>query len=241
KKLNFMGTELGQVIEWDYKKELDWMLLQYPQHEKMHRFFRDINHFYLDNSPLWKNDDSWDGFKWISADDYTQSIIAFRRIDMTDRENPKEIIVVCNFVPVTRTGYCIGVPYDGVYEQVLCTDDLKYGGSGEVENGRIKARSVPMHGCDHSISITIPGLSAIYFSCTPAPKPEVIDVEPIESTPAPKPKRSRKKAAPAEAPAQDKDAADKPKRTRKPKADADKKDAAEKKTPRRGRKTDKSE
>ncbi len=241
KKLNFMGTELGQVIEWDYKKELDWMLLQYPQHEKMHRFFRDINHFYLDNSPLWKNDDSWDGFKWISADDYTQSIIAFRRIDMTDRENPKEIIVVCNFVPVTRTGYCIGVPYDGVYEQVLCTDDLKYGGSGEVENGRVKARSVPMHGCDHSISITIPGLSAIYFSCTPAPKPEVIDVEPIESTPAPKPKRTRKKAAPAEAPAQDKDAADKPKRTRKPKADADKKDSGEKKTPRRGRKTDKSE
>ncbi|MBQ8979479.1 MAG: 1,4-alpha-glucan branching protein GlgB [Oscillospiraceae bacterium] len=199
KKLNFMGTELGQIIEWDYKKELDWMLLEFPNHEKIHRFFHDINHFYLDNSPLWINDDSWDGFKWISADDYTQSIIAFRRIDMTDKDDPKEIIVVCNFVPVTRSGYCIGVPYEGTYEQVFCTDDLKYGGSGEVDNGRLKSRSTPMHGCDHSISLTIPGLSAIYLRYTPAPKKEIIDVEPIEvkeeAKPAEqKPKRPRKKA-----------------------------------------------
>ena len=197
KKLNFMGTELGQMIEWDYKKELDWLLLQYAPHEKMHRFFRDINHFYLDNSPFWINDDSWDGFKWISADDYTQSIIAFRRIDMTDRNEPKEIIVVCNFVPVTRSGYCIGVPYEGTYEQVMCTDDLKYGGSGEVDNGKIKARNTPMHGCDYSISLTIPGLSAIYLRYIPSPKVEVIDVEPIETE---KPKKTRK-AATKKAPA----------------------------------------
>ncbi|MBQ5317244.1 MAG: 1,4-alpha-glucan branching protein GlgB [Oscillospiraceae bacterium] len=193
KKLNFMGTELAQVIEWDYKKELDWLLLGYESHSKMHQFFKEINHFYLDNSPMWKNDDSWDGFKWISADDYTQSIIAFRRIDATDPDDPHEIVVVCNFVPVTRSDYRIGVPYDGVYEQVFSTDDLKYGGSGEIDNGRIKARNEPMHGCDYSISLTLPGLSAIYLRYIPKEKPVAVDVEPV--TASEKPKRRTRKAA----------------------------------------------
>ncbi len=212
KKLNFMGNEFSQVIEWNYKQELDWMLLQYDTHQRMHRFFEDINKFYLENTPMWHNDDSWEGFKWISADDYTQSIIAFRRIDTTDPENPQEIIIICNFVPVTRFDYKIGVPYEGTYEQVFSTDDLKYGGSGEIDNGRIKSREEAMHGCDHSISVDIPGLSAIYLKYVPkkkkAPKStEVIDVTdtarvkktaPKRSTAAKKPAASTRKKAAAE-------------------------------------------
>ena len=170
KKLNFMGTELAQVIEWNYEEELDWLLLGFETHLKMHEFFKDINHLYLESKPLWHDDDSWDGFKWICADDYTQSVISFRRISTSEQGKHDEIIVVCNFVPVTRTDYKIGVPYEGTYEQILSTDDLKYGGSGEVDNGRIKAEEYSMHGYDYSISLTIPGLSAMYFRYVPPKK-----------------------------------------------------------------------
>ena len=170
KKLNFMGTELAQVIEWNYEEELDWLLLGFETHLKMHEFFKDINHLYLESKPLWHDDDSWDGFKWICADDYTQSVISFRRINTSEQGKHDEIIIVCNFVPVTRTDYKIGVPYEGTYEQILSTDDLKYGGSGEVDNGRIKAEEYSMHGYDYSISLTIPGLSAMYFRYVPPKK-----------------------------------------------------------------------
>ena len=170
KKLNFMGTELAQVIEWNYEKELDWLLLGFETHLKMHEFFKDINHLYLESKPLWHDDDSWDGFKWICADDYTQSVISFRRINTSEQGKHDDIIIVCNFVPVTRTDYKIGVPYEGTYEQILSTDDLKYGGSGEVDNGRIKAEEYSMHGYDYSISLTIPGLSAMYFRYVPPKK-----------------------------------------------------------------------
>ena len=94
-------------------------------------------------------------------------MISFRRIDNSDHEKPAEIIVVCNFVPVKRSDYRIGVPYEGTYEQIFSTDDVKYGGSGEVDNGKIKAKEYSMHGCDYSISLTIPGLSAMFFKYVP--------------------------------------------------------------------------
>ncbi len=207
KKLNFMGNELGQIIEWNYEKELDWLLLQYDSHSRMHEFFRDINKLYLSNPPLWHDDDSWEGFKWICADDYTQSVISFRRIDCSDPEKPSEIIVVCNFVPVTRTDYKIGVPYEGTYEQILSTDDLRYGGSGEVDNGKVKAKEYSMHGCDYSVSLTIPGLSAMYFRYIP-PKTrkkksaDIIDIDPAEvkeNTPKKRGPKPKSAAAPKKA------------------------------------------
>ena len=207
KKLNFMGTELAQVIEWNYTKEIDWLLLQYDSHSRMHEFFKEINHFYLTNSPFWKNDDSWEGFKWISADDYTQSVIAFRRIDNSDPDDPNELIVVCNFVPVRRVDYRIGVPYAGTYQQVFSTDELKYGGSGEIDNGKIKSREFSMHGYDNSIELDIPGLSVMYFKYIPekkrskAKKNTVIDIPAadVEETVSEKPKRTRRKKAEASA------------------------------------------
>ena len=159
KKLIFMGTEFSQFIEWDFEKELDWLLLDYDQHRKQKLFFHDLNHFYLENSPLWEVDFSWEGFAWISNDDYTQSVIAFRRIDKAG----KELIAVCNFLPVRRDDYRIGAPWEGVYEEVFSSDDVKYGGSG-ISNGRsIRSSGPGMHGCAQSISLTLPPLSVIYL------------------------------------------------------------------------------
>ena len=118
-----MGSEFGQFIEWDYQKGLDWLLLEYPAHRQLQLFFRDLNRFYRETPSFWEVDYSWEGFGWISNDDYTQSVIAFRRMDKKGRE----IIAVCNFVPVERTDYRIVVPVAGRYAEVFSTDQEEYG------------------------------------------------------------------------------------------------------------------
>lgn len=159
KKLLFMGTEFGQVIEWNFEQELDWLLLDYETHRKQHNFFKALNHFYLENSPFWEVDFSWEGFAWISNDDYTQSVIAFRRID----KSGNEIIAVCNFLPVRRDNYCIGIPEDGTYEEIFTSDAVQFGGSGITNGNNIVAQPVPMHGYQQSVSLTLPPLSVFYL------------------------------------------------------------------------------
>ena len=159
KKLIFMGTEFSQFIEWNYRQQLDWLLLDYEQHRRQQRFFRDLNHFYLETPALWEVDFSWEGFSWISNDDYTQSVIAFRRIDRSG----KELIAVCNFLPERRDGYCIGVPFPGVYAEVFSSDAEEYGGSGIRNGDSIRSVKTPMHGCAQSVSLTLPPLSVLYL------------------------------------------------------------------------------
>lgn len=161
KKLVFMGTEFSQLIEWDYEKELDWLLLQYPQHQKQQKFFRDLNHFYLDTPALWQVDFSWEGFSWISNDDYTQSVIAFRRID----KEGGEVLAVCNFLPVRRDNYSIGVPAAGIYAEVFSSDSEAYGGSGTTNGNDVHTQPQPMHGYEQSVSLTLPPLSVIFLRC----------------------------------------------------------------------------
>ena len=165
KKLLFMGQEFGQMKEWDYKSQLDWGLMDFESHRNLLKFSEKLNKFYTENSPLWQNDDSWSGFSWISNDDYKQSVIAFRRID----DNGDEIITVCNFVPVERRDYRIGVPFKGRYKLVFNTDAVEYGGSGITEKS-FKSDSVGMHGFDDSISMTLAPLSAIYLKFSPVKK-----------------------------------------------------------------------
>lgn len=181
KKLLFMGSEFGQFIEWNYEKELDWLLLQYPQHRKQQSFFRDLNHFYLDTPALWEVDFSWEGFSWISDDDYTQSVIAFRRID----KNGGELVVVCNFVPVERKGYRIGAPTPGIYEEVFSSDRAEYGGSGITNGNTIKTSAVPMHGCEESMELDLPPMSVLYLRCR-RKKPQRKKISAVQAQPAAK-------------------------------------------------------
>jgi 1,4-alpha-glucan branching enzyme len=160
KKLLFMGQEFAQFIEWDYKKELDWLLLQYESHRNMHSFVKELNRFYLEHSPLWEIDFSWEGFEWISHDDNNQSIIAFRR----KNKSGEELIIVCNFVPVSRSDYRIGVPLKGSYKRIFCSDDVKYGGATEALNKGIKAEKIPMHGHNYSVKLDIPAMSVSYYT-----------------------------------------------------------------------------
>ncbi len=159
KKLMFMGQEFGQFIEWNYKQGLDWLLLDYDAHRKMQHFVKTINELYKSNPALWQVDYNWEGFSWISADDVDNSVIAFRRID----KDKKEIIAVCNFTPVKRENYCIGVPKSGTYKVVLNTDSKEFGGKGEGTTGSVKSKKIPMHGLENSISLDLPGLSVIYL------------------------------------------------------------------------------
>ncbi|MBP1573184.1 MAG: 1,4-alpha-glucan branching protein GlgB [Oscillospiraceae bacterium] len=164
KKLTFMGSEFAQVREWDYENGLEWFMIdEFENHRNFLDFTKNLNKFYIENSPFWEVDYSWEGFNWISNDDYRQSIIIFRRID----KKGNEIIVVCNFVPVGRTTYSFGVPYAGTYTEVF--NSTSKDGSPYL-NGSVKSQEVPMHGYEQSISIEIPAFSVMYFKCKKAPK-----------------------------------------------------------------------
>ena len=163
KKLLFMGCEFAQFIEWNYKQQLDWMLLDYDSHRQMQQFVRDLNHFYLAHACLWQVEDSWDGFNWLAHDDHARNIIVFRRID----DNGDDLVVVCNFAPVTREDYRIGVPDATSYDEVFNTDDVKYGGSGVVNRGAIRVKNQPDHDMKQSITITVPPLAAVFLKGRP--------------------------------------------------------------------------
>ncbi len=169
KKLLFMGSEFAQFKEWDYQSELDWLLLDYDAHRQFHHFTKSLNKFYLDNPTLWENDFSWEGFSWIAHDDYSQSIIVFRRID----RKGKETIILCNFNPVKREHYRIGVPTYGVYREVFNTDDVAFGGTG-VTNGSKETDLEPMHGFKQSLELTVPPLSVMYIQLEKEKNPPVL-------------------------------------------------------------------
>ena len=159
KKLNFMGNEFGQFAEWNFAKSLEWFMLDYDKHKRLHRFVKELNHFYLEHKQFWENDKNWDGFSWISNDDSQQSIISFIRRD----SHGDEIIVVCNFCPVLREKYRIGVPQKGEYKPVFSSDSLKYGGKG-TRLKKVKTLNSGMHGYAQSIEIKIPPLSTVYYT-----------------------------------------------------------------------------
>lgn len=168
KKLTFMGTELGQFNEWNFEKQLDWQLLSNETNQNINRFFRALNHFYLNNAALWQEDYSWKGFQWIRHDDHEKSIISFRRIDKAENE----LVVVVNFQPVLREDYTIGVPFAGKYAEVFNTDDKIFGGSGITNGAEIKTKAKKSDNMSQSISITVPPMSAVIFKLTEKSTPK---------------------------------------------------------------------
>ena len=256
KKLSFMGAEFGQFDEWNYQKQLDWNLLEYPMHAKLKEFNKQLNKFYLDHPELWEVDGSWHGFQWIALDDYQQSVISFRRIDKLGNE----LIAICNFCPVRREGYRIGVPVHGRYTQIFSSDAAEFGGTGENNGTVASTEDIPMHDQEQSIAVNLPSLSVQFYQLSARlpkrPKPVVEEeeeeaaetaetsepaektaeaaepaAEPAEEKPAPKKRASKaKKEEPAEA---GKPAAEKPapkKNSRAKKADAPAETASKKRT-----------
>ena len=160
KNLLFMGGEFGQFIEWNYKQELDWLLLDYPKHQELKKYVKDLNHYYKENNAFWLKDYQHEGFQWIEADDYKQSVVSFTR---SGEKQTDLHIIVCNFTPVPRENYKIGVPINGEYKEVFNSDDKKYGGSGINNKDLIKSKKEEYHGFKQSIEITIPPLSGLYI------------------------------------------------------------------------------
>ncbi len=158
KKLNFMGNEFGQFIEWDYKKGLDWLLLDYDSHTLVRDYVKDLNRLYLDNKAMYELDNTYDGFKWVVVDDSMQNVIAFTRYDKEE----EGITVIINFSPVRREDYRIGIDKPGYYKEILNSECVKYG--GQVEVGREHATiEEERHGKEQSVSLDVEGNSAIFL------------------------------------------------------------------------------
>lgn len=172
KKLSFMGMELGQWKEWDYRYSLDWHLLQYDRHRQNQHFFQSMNAYYLAQDALWELDDGWDGFQWLSPDDSASNVIAYLRVDKAG----KPLLVVCNFSTVRRPNYRVGAPIAGAWTLDFSTDDLSFGGHGLVDRTPVKTEKVPCHGQDVSMVLDLPPLSCVIYRCSrknPTRKPKV--------------------------------------------------------------------
>ena len=160
KKLLFMGGEFGQFIEWNDDQGLDWFLLEYEMHHKLHQYVRSLNHFYKSERLLWEVDHSWDGFQWIDSHDAQQSVITFMRKGV-DFKN--FMLILCNFTPVVREGYRIGVPKLGEYIEIFNSDLDVFGGSQQVNNGPLIAEDTPWHNQPYSLVLKVPPLAIIYL------------------------------------------------------------------------------
>ena len=177
KKLTFMGAELGQWHEWDFASQLDWYLLENEENRKLHHFFKDINAFYLSQSPLWDIDFSWEGFEWLVADDNHNNVVVFLRRDRKGRE----LIAAVNFSPVAQGEYRFGVPPKKIYREVFTTDCPEYGGTGEWMNeSPIAVRPIPSHGREQSVCVKLPPLGAAFFAGEGEWQKEKKTVEPSE-------------------------------------------------------------
>lgn len=158
KKLNFMGYELAQFKEWDYKTGIDFCLLEYELHAKMQQFIKALNLFYRENTPLFEIDNSWDGFKWLVVDDKYNNLIAFSRYD----GKGESITAVINFSGVDLSGYRIGID-KGRYALVFNTDDKAFGGSGKIRRKIYLTEKQTCNEKEYSIKLDIPKLTCMYF------------------------------------------------------------------------------
>ena len=160
KKLLFMGGEFGQWKEWGHDESLEWHGLQYTTHNGLRKWVKDLNHFYRTEPALYELDFSINGFEWIDFHDWEGSVISFIR---KGKHTNEMILVVCNFNPIPRYNYRVGVPRGGFWKEVLNSDSELYGGSNMGNSGGVEAAWVPSHGRSHSISFTLPPLGVLFF------------------------------------------------------------------------------
>jgi len=200
KKLSFMGVELGTEKEWNFEGQLDWGVLANEGNRQLQQYVRDLNHFYLEESPLWEVDFSWEGFQWLVPDDNQNNVVVFLRRDKAGRE----LVCAINFNPNTYEDYRFGCPPCKEYVEVFNSDAAVYGGTGAVNKKPCKVSWEPSHGQETSVSIKIPPFGAVFLRGRgkppekPAPKDDAEKAETAAKAPEEKPKRGRpagKKAA----------------------------------------------
>jgi 1,4-alpha-glucan branching enzyme len=160
KKLLFMGGEFGQVREWGHDTSLEWDVLQYPLHSGMQNWVEQLNRLYREQPALHAMEAEPAGFEWIDCNDHLSSTISLLRKTKSGKDN---IVVVCNFTPVPRMGYRLGVPSGGFWRELLNSDAREYGGSGMGNMGGLKAEEEPSHGRPQSLLLTLPPLGALFL------------------------------------------------------------------------------
>ncbi len=161
KQLLFMGGEFGQKREWAHEQSLEWHVLQYPLHAGVQHWIRDLNHLYRHLPALYARDFSADGFEWIDSNDSDDSVLSFLRLG-PDKQDM--VLVVCNFTPVPRTNYRVGVPRSCRWVERLNSDASLYGGNGTGNLGAVESVPVGAHGRFHSLSLYLPPLAVLYFT-----------------------------------------------------------------------------
>ena len=160
KKLLFMGMEFGQWNEWNHDCALDWDLLHFPAHDGLRAWVRDLNQFYTTHPALYELDFDPAGFCWENCHDSDQSVLSFFR-----QNGQQTVLVVCNFTPVVRENYAVGVSQDGFWREVLNSDSMFYGGSGRGNQGGVRAEAIPVHDLPYSLNVILPPLATLYFIC----------------------------------------------------------------------------
>lgn len=158
KKLNFMGYEVAQFREWDFKTGIDYFLKSYEKHRKMTDYVRALNFFYRSAKPLFEIETSWDGFEWLVVDDVINNVLAFNRFD---REG-NCLLCVFNFSGIDQLNYTFG-ENGGTYRLVFNSDDRKYGGDGKIRKRIYRTKKQPSHGKEHSLTMDLPKLACMYF------------------------------------------------------------------------------
>ncbi len=160
KKLLFMGDEFGQGNEWSHDRSLDWWVLQYPVHQGLQKWVRDLNHLVRAEKALHELDSEPAGFEWVDCNDAPMSVISLLR----KGKHPKDtILVACNFTPVPREKYRVGVPSGGFWKEVLNSDAKEYAGSGMGNGGGVMADAIKQHGRPYSLELTLPPLAVVFF------------------------------------------------------------------------------
>jgi 1,4-alpha-glucan branching enzyme len=160
KKLLFMGGEFGQRREWTHEESLEWHVLQYAPHAGVQQWVADLNRLLRREPALHQRDFDHEGFQWVSCNDWEQSVVVFLR---RARDRADALLVACNFTPVARFGYRVGVPRAGFWEEALNSDALCYGGRGHGNFGGVWAEERPLHGLPCSLTLTLPPLSALFL------------------------------------------------------------------------------
>jgi len=161
KKMLFMGGEFGQWREWNHDETLDWHLAGYDEHHQLQALVRDLNRIYRAEPALWETDHDPAGFHFIDADNADENVIAFMRIP---HSAARRLICVCNFSPVVRYDYRVGVPVPGRYGEILNTDSEWFGGGNVGNRGGAEAEPVPRHGFEYSVALTLPALAVVWLA-----------------------------------------------------------------------------